>query len=113
MVIDAYDRRCAVTGERTLPVLEAAHIHPFIEHGRHEVRNGILMRSDLHKLYDRGLVTVEPDLTFRVSRSIDRDYSNGKVYYALEGKTIASPARAEARADKARLAWHASEVFRP
>ncbi|MFY9779964.1 MAG: HNH endonuclease [Candidatus Baltobacteraceae bacterium] len=113
MVIDAYDRRCAVTGERTLPVLEAAHIQPFIEHGRHEVRNGILMRSDLHKLYDRGLVTVEPDLTFRVSRTIDRDYSNGKVYYALEGKTIASPARAEARADKARLAWHASEVFRP
>jgi putative restriction endonuclease len=113
MVIDAYERRCAVTGERTLPVLEAAHIQPFIEHGRHEVRNGILMRSDLHKLYDRGLVTVEPDLTFRVSRSIERDYSNGKIYYALEGKTISSPSRIEAHPDRDLLRWHASEIFRP
>jgi putative restriction endonuclease len=67
MVIDAYDRRCAITGEHTLPVLEAAHILPFAEDAKHEVRNGILMRSDLHRLYDRGLVTVRPDLTFDVS----------------------------------------------
>jgi putative restriction endonuclease len=113
MVIDAYDRRCAISGERTLPVLEAAHIQPFVEHGQHEVRNGILMRSDLHRLYDRGLVTVEPDLTFRVSRSLERDYSNGKMYYAMEGKSISSPKRVEARPDPKLLEWHASEVFRP
>jgi len=113
MVMDAYQRRCAVTGERTLPVLEAAHIRPFAERAKHEVRNGILMRSDVHRLYDRGLVTVEPDLTFRVSPSIERDYANGKIYYALDGKTIVAPSAREQRPDPEALAWHFERVFRP
>ena len=63
LVTDAYERRCAVTGEKTLPVLEAAHIKPYALHGPHRVSNGILLRSDLHKLFDLGYVTVTPDLT--------------------------------------------------
>jgi putative restriction endonuclease len=113
MVTDAYDRRCAVTGERTLPVLEAAHIKPFAQHATHDIRNGILMRSDVHRLYDLGLVTVEPDLTFRVSQSIERDYSNGKIYYALNGKKIAVPNRPENQPDSDALNWHVRSVFRP
>ena len=106
MVTDAYERRCAITGERTLPVLEAAH-------ATHDIRNGILMRSDVHRLYDLGLVTVESDLTFRVSKSIERDYSNGKMYYVLDGKKIATPARPEHRPDSEALDWHANSVLRP
>jgi len=49
LVTDAYQRRCAVTGERTLPTLEAAHIKPFHESGPHRVNNGLLLRSDLHR----------------------------------------------------------------
>ena len=49
-VTDAYDRRCAITGERTLPVLQAAHIHPYADGGPHRVPNGLLLRSDLHTL---------------------------------------------------------------
>ncbi len=112
MVMDAYERRCAVTGERTLPVLEAAHIRPFAEVATHEVSNGILMRSDLHKLYDAGLVTVLPDLTFRVSRAIDREYSNGKIYYAIDGSSVRVPSRPDARPDPQALADHAARVFR-
>lgn len=113
MVMDAYERRCAITGERTLPALEAAHIRPFAEHQQHEVRNGILMRSDLHRLYDLGLVTVRPDFTFHVSRTIERDYANGKIYYALEGTTISTPAHVDAKPDPDALAWHAAQRFRP
>jgi putative restriction endonuclease len=113
MVMDAYERRCAVTGERTLPVLEAAHIRPFAEHAAHEIQNGILMRSDVHRLYDLGLVTVEPNLQFRVSPSIERDYSNGKIYYALDGATIRVPADPKRRPDPEALAWHTQTVFRP
>jgi putative restriction endonuclease len=113
MVMDAYDRRCAVTGERTLPALEAAHIRPYSEHQKHEVRNGILMRSDLHRLYDLGLVTVKPDFTFHVSRTIERDYANGKIYYALEGTTISTPPHVDAKPDTDALAWHAEQKFRP
>ena len=43
-VTDAYNRRCAVTRERTLPVLEAAHIIPFADGGAHAVSNGLLLR---------------------------------------------------------------------
>jgi putative restriction endonuclease len=101
MVMDAYARRCAISGERTLPVLEAAHIRPFAVQQLHEVRNGILMRSDIHRLYDRGLVTVAADLTFRVSRSIERDYSNGRIYYELDGKRF--PYRKIARCNLTQL----------
>ncbi len=113
MVMDSYDRRCAITGERTLPVLEAAHIKPFAGEQTHEVANGKLMRSDLHRLYDRGLVTVDEHLTFHVSSSIERDYSNGKIYYALEGRTIATPDRQSAKPNVDALAWHSREIFRP
>ena len=50
LVTDAYKRRCAITGENTLPVLEAAHILPFAESGPNRVSNGLLLRSDFHKL---------------------------------------------------------------
>lgn len=49
LVTDAYTRRCAITGERTLPALEAAHIQPFAKLGPNLTENGLLLRSDLHK----------------------------------------------------------------
>jgi putative restriction endonuclease len=58
IVTDAYDRRCAVTNERTLPALDAAHIKPYSGSGKHSVENGLLLRRDLHALFDRGYMTV-------------------------------------------------------
>lgn len=55
LVTDAYKRRCAITGENTLPVLEAAHIVPYSQNGTHDVSNGLLLRADFHKLFDAGL----------------------------------------------------------
>jgi putative restriction endonuclease len=107
LVTDAYQRRCAVTGEKTLPVLEAAHIKPYSEEGPHRVTNGLLLRSDLHRLFDRGYVTVTPDLRFEVSARLKQDFSNGKEYYAHHGKPlIVLPDQLVARPDPAFLAWH-------
>ena len=61
LVTDAYRYRCAITSERTLPVLQAAHIRPYSAGGRHELSNGLLLRSDLHTLFDLGYMTVEPN----------------------------------------------------
>ena len=61
LVTDAYQRRCAITGEKTLPVLNASHIKPYSQEGPHEVRNGLLLREDLHTLFDRGYLTVTKD----------------------------------------------------
>jgi putative restriction endonuclease len=60
LLTDSYDRRCSISGERTLPVLEAAHIKPYSVVQRHEVSNGLLMRSDLHHLFDDGYMTLDP-----------------------------------------------------
>lgn len=112
LVTDAYGRRCAVTGERTLPVLEAAHIRPYSQAGPHSLDNGLLLRSDIHTLFDRGYVTVAPDLTFLVSRRIREDFENGRDYYALDGRQIAAPPATESRPSLEYLEWHANSVFR-
>lgn len=113
VVTDAYHRRCAITGESTLPVLEAAHILPFSENGPHDVSNGLLLRSDFHKLFDLGLVTVTPDLTVEVSSRIKAEWFNGKSYYRLQGQRLASlPDVVEHRPSPALLQWHNENRFR-
>jgi len=112
LVTEAYERRCAMTGERTLPVLQAAHIKPYSLEGPHAVRNGLLLRSDLHTLFDCGLMTVKPDLTISVSTRIRDTYQNGRAYYALEGQTIRRPNNPNDVPDKSFLEWHNDSVFR-
>ena len=91
LVTDVYQRRCAVTLERTLPALEAAHIRPYADGGTHEVSNGLLLRRDIHSLFDAGYVTVTPDLRFEVSRRIREEFENGRHYYALHGQRLNPP----------------------
>ena len=112
MVMDAYGRRCAVTGEKTLPVLEAAHIRPFRETESHEVTNGILLRTDIHRLFDQGYVTVTPDLRFRVSSRIRDQFHNGLIYYDLHERPIRIPEEARQQPDLHALEWHATSVYR-
>lgn len=112
MVIDAYGRRCAITGEKTLPALDAAHIRPFHDVESHEVRNGILMRSDIHRLFDQGYVTVTPDLRFRVSSQIRDRFHNGLIYYQFENHPVSVPEATEQRPDTSALEWHSSKIFR-
>lgn len=113
VVTDAYRRRCAVTGESTLPVLEAAHILPFAENGPHETSNGLLLRSDFHKLFDLGLVTVTPTYQIEVSSRIKEEWFNGKAYYSLHGKTLQSvPEQAADRPSATMLQWHNEHRFR-
>jgi putative restriction endonuclease len=89
LVTDAYERRCAVSGERTLPVLHAAHIKPYGESGPHQVSNGLLLRADLHILLDKGYMTLTDALQIEVSRRIKEDFENGGEYYAFHGKKLA------------------------
>jgi putative restriction endonuclease len=111
-VSDLYDRRCAVTGERTLPVLDAAHIKPYDQDGPHDPRNGLLLRTDLHRLLDSGYATVTPDLRFWVSERIREEFLNGRDYYKLDGQPLRPPTRAELAPSREYLDWHASNVFR-
>lgn len=112
LVTDSYKRRCAVSGERTLPALDAAHIRPFSDGGPHEAANGILLRRDIHSLFDAGYVTITPDLRFEVSRRIREEFDNGRHYYALHGQSVATPEQVPCRPDPLALAWHNEQRFR-
>ena len=112
-VLDAYGRRCAVTGERSLPVLDAAHIQPYLGPASNHLQNGLSLRTHIHRLYDAGYVTVTPGYRFEVSRRLKEEFENGKAYYELDGvKIVALPRDPDQRPSPAALDWHASEVFR-
>ena len=111
VVTDAYQRRCAVTGERTLPALDAAHIRPYAEGGEHAAPNGLLLRRDIHCLFDLGYVTVTPEHVFEVSKRIRDEFENGRDYYALQGNPVMLPASATLQPDRAALAWHNENRF--
>jgi putative restriction endonuclease len=110
-VTEAYDRACAVTTEHSLPVLEAAHIRPYAEGGQHRVPNGLLLRTDVHRLFDRGYVTITPDYRFEVSRRLDQEWHNGVAYYKLHGAPVRRPSRDEDSPDRELLVWHNEKVF--
>jgi len=101
-----------VTGERAIPVLEAAHIVPFAKVREHDLTNALLLRSDLHRLFDKGYVTVTPDLRFRVSKALHDEFQNGREYYPLEGRTIDVPTQQELRPNLEALQLHSKTVFR-
>ncbi len=112
LVTDAYQRRCAMTGEKTLPVLEAAHIKPVSLSGQHEVSNGLLLRSDLHILFDKGYLTVDRSHTINVSRRIKEEYENGRDYYALHGKKLSVlPKHIEEYPSEIFLRWHNENIY--
>jgi putative restriction endonuclease len=112
IILDAYNRSCAITGEKVVPVLDAAHIKPYAQEGTHDPRNGILLRSDLHTLFDKGYVTVTPDYHFEVSKTIHEDFDNGEEYYALHGETIHVPTRQAYQPAGENLTWHNEKVYR-
>ena len=112
VVTDAYQRRCSITGEKTLPVLEAAHIKPYAAEGPHSVNNGLLLKSDFHTLFDSGYITVDEDYRIDVSRRLHEDYGNGRDYYKYHGpKLLILPDKKNDLASKEYIRWHNENVF--
>lgn len=112
LVTNAYDRRCAISGEKTLPVLEAAHIKAFSDNGPNIVNNGILLRSDIHTLYDQGYITISSDLHIEVSHRLHEDFGNGKMYYQYHGqKLLVTPHDMAALPAKEFLEWHNDNIY--
>lgn len=111
-VFDAYDRQCSVTGEHSLPVLEAAHIKPYSAGGEHLVSNGLSLRRDLHRLFDLGYVTIRPDYVFEVGQRLRTEYDNGKIYYELHGHSVHIPKADDLRPAEEFLVYHNEHIYR-
>lgn len=111
IVTDSYERRCAFTGERTLPALDAAHIKPYSISKQHSVDNGLLLRKDLHALFDRGYLTVAPDYRIEVSKQIKEEFENGRDYYRLHGSKMRMPVDSSVCPNRESLSWHNENVY--
>lgn len=112
LVTDVYRRRCSVTQERTLPALDAVHIKPFGKSGPHSVNNGILLRSDIHKLFDTGYVTISDDYHFEVSKRIKEEFENGRDYYAMHGRSLSLPPDRRLQPGSQFIAWRNENIYR-
>lgn len=110
-VTDAYSRACAVTGEHSLPALEAAHIRPYKQFGPHDIANGLLLRADLHRLFDKGYVTVTSERRVEVSPRLRIDYENGRSYYPYHGRALELPSDPALRPAQEHLTWHNENVY--
>lgn len=87
-LIAAYGGCCAITGCPVTALLEAAHITPYLGPDTNSITNGLLLRADLHTLWDLGLLAVEPgERKVWVSPKV-----NDSTYQALSGKLLTEPA---------------------
>jgi len=111
-LLDAYKGRCAITGEHTEPVLDAAHIQPYLGPRSNHLQNGLLLTKEFHALFDRGYVAITPDLKVRVSPRLQSDWQNGRRYYPYDGLSLqAVPDAAASKPSPEALAWHLERVF--
>jgi len=112
-LLRAYDGQCAITGEHTEPVLDAAHIQPYLGPRSNHVQNGVLLTKEFHALFDEGYVAITPDYEVRVSERLRTDWRNGKRYYPYDGQRLLHlPDEPTLRPSRDALAWHLEKVFK-
>ena len=101
----------SVTKRRVPGADIAAHIRPVAQGGEHRLDNGLLLRSDIHTLFDRGYLGVDPQHRLLVSPRLRAEFSNGDQFYAKAGQVIDRPEHQADRPGREFLEWHLDEVF--
>jgi hypothetical protein len=100
-LLKAYGGRCAITECDAAPGLEAAHVKPYEGLMTNVVSNGILLRADIHTLFDLDLIGIDPSRGLvRVSNELDNT-----VYQEFEGTPLRGPNDPSATPNPAALAW--------
>ncbi|MEX3952799.1 HNH endonuclease [Paraburkholderia sp. EG287B] len=85
-LLKAYEKQCAITGCAMEDVLEAAHIKPYKGEATHRVDNGLLLRADIHTLFDLGLLWINSRRQVEVAREL-----RGTEYWSLHLTSLRSP----------------------
>ena len=73
--------------------------------------NGLSLRTDIHRLFDKGYVTIDEHSKFVVGRRLKQDFENGRSYYNLAGHALELPAEGARRPSSEALEWHRESVF--
>ena len=105
-LLQAYAGKCAITNCSILDVLEAAHIYPYRGPETNSVTNGLLLRADIHTLFDCGLIVIDPDsLAVLVDRQL-----RGSEYGHLHGREISAPSRSSDSPSSYALRMHLEDA---
>lgn len=86
-LLDAYRSKCAITGCDAVEALEAAHIAPYRGDYTDHIQNGMLLRADLHSLFDLGLVSIDP----RTMKVVIAPELKATAYGELSGSALLLP----------------------
>ena len=109
--LQAYGFRCALTGETALPALEAAHIMDHAKGGPHHSDNALLLRSDIHKLFDAGYLGLDSDWRIIVSPLLELNFPEGSAYREFEGKQLRLPKNPSEHPHPYFADWHREQQF--
>lgn len=104
-ILDVFDGRCAVTGWDVPGALDAAHIIPYKGPSTNVLGNGLLLRSDVHSLFDKGLLTIGADEVVRLHESLQ-----GTLAWPMDGTKARLPSHKDGGPDRDLLAWHAKNL---
>lgn len=104
-LMGAYNEACAITGCSLPAVLEAAHVYPYKGDHTNDVSNGLLLRADIHTLFDLRLIAIETaSMVVRISPALA-----GTEYQALDGLPLRQPVEERQRVGAEALDWHRSQ----
>ncbi|HBN8638008.1 TPA: HNH endonuclease [Pseudomonas aeruginosa] len=106
-LLKAYGEKCAMTDCAVVQILEAAHIKPYRGPETNRVDNGLLLRADIHTLFDKGLLWVDEHFLIQISNRL-----NGSEYAVLSGKPLRMPIDAPSRPHPDHLAAHRKAVLK-
>ena len=103
-LLEAYGGRCAITGCTVVDTLEAAHIYPYRGSETNSVTNGLLLRADVHTLFDLGWITIDPgNMTVLVHEEL-----TSSEYRTFHGKKLHIPSNLEQKPSEDALKFHYS-----
>lgn len=112
-----YQDTCAMTGMRMRSTfkynfIDACHIVPFVVTHDDKVTNGIALCPNLHRAFDRGLVSVDSQYRILVSSHVEEDTAHPYTERKLEGKSIVVAKQIQHQPCKENREWHTREVYK-
>jgi putative restriction endonuclease len=117
LVPKAYEFRCCISGMKLISLhdismIDACHIKPISFKGIDHITNGIALNPNLHRAYDRGLISIDTNLKVVVSKYFDEDESNEYSLRKFEGKPIKLPFGKNFYPNLDFLKWHNENIFK-
>jgi len=112
-----YGNKCSFTGMQWSSTfghsfVDACHIVPFSQTHDDKVTNGIALCPNLHRAFDRGLVSISANYTIMVSNHVIEKETHAYTLKGLEGRKILLPNKQLHFPEAEALAWHRENVFK-